>query len=121
LNSASPWNGYADQRFLEAIGGYARDRERGTEGITVAGLLVLGRPESLRSWRSRHLIDYRLVDDSSDLETRWDDRVVWEGNLLGAYDAIYPKIIAGQPVPFRLSSGVRVSEGPAHVDSAKLS
>jgi len=96
LNPGSPWTGYDDLRFLQALGGHRRDREAGIEGLTVAGLLVFGTEEALREWRTRHLIDYRLVL-SEDTETRWDDRIPWEGNLLGAFEAIYPKLTEGQP------------------------
>lgn len=112
---ASPWNGYDDPRFLRAIGGYRRDAETGREGITVAGLLLLGTPEALRSWRTRHLIDYRLLPADNSLEARWDDRVAWEGNLFGAFEALYPRLIDGLPTPFRLQGGVRVDETPVHI------
>ncbi|MGE5619340.1 MAG: RNA-binding domain-containing protein [Sphingomonadaceae bacterium] len=114
-NPGNPWNDYDDQRFLQTIGGFARHKETGEEGITVAGLLMFGRPESILAWRTRHLIDYRLVSEDEIIQTRWDDRVVWEGNLLGAFDAIYPRLVEGQQVPFRLEGGVRIDEGPAHV------
>ncbi|HEX8684642.1 MAG TPA: RNA-binding domain-containing protein [Ardenticatenaceae bacterium] len=115
VNPASPWNNYEDQRFLEAIGGFSRNREIGVAGITVAGLLLLGQVESLREWRTRHLIDYRLVNSGANLETRWDDRVAWEGNLFNAFDAIYPRLVAGLPTPFRLQRGTRVDESLVHV------
>jgi ATP-dependent DNA helicase RecG len=114
-NPASPWNGYEDQRFLQALGGYRRDRETGEEGITVAGLLLAGRPEGLREWRTRHLIDYRLVPGDPDLDARWDDRVAWEGNLLTAFEEIYPRLVKDQPSPFRLEGGTRIDESPVHV------
>jgi ATP-dependent DNA helicase RecG len=112
---ASPRNGYDDRRFLQAIGGYRRDVETGREGITVAGLLLLGTPEALRYWRTRHLIDYRLLPGDDSLEARWDDRVVWEGNLFGAFETIYPKLTEGQPIPFKLRDGVRIDETPMHI------
>ncbi len=111
----SPRNGYDDQRFLQAIGGYRRDPETGGEGITVAGLLMFGLPETLRHWRGRHLIDYRLLPADVSVEARWDDRVVWEGNLFGAFETIYPKLTEGQPVPFRLLDGVRIDDTPVHI------
>ncbi|MHB1162336.1 MAG: RNA-binding domain-containing protein [Chloroflexota bacterium] len=114
-NPGNPWNDYDDQRFLQAIGGFVRHKETGEEGITVAGLLMFGTPESILAWRTRHLIDYRLVSEDADAQARWDDRIVWEGNLLGAFDAIYPRLVEGQQVPFRLEGGVRIDEGPAHV------
>jgi ATP-dependent DNA helicase RecG len=111
----SPWNKYNDQRFLQAIGGYRHDRETGDEGITVAGLLLVGSPEALQEWRTRHLIDYRLVPGDADTETRWEDRVVWEGNLLGAFEELYPRLVAGQPIPFHVDRGTRVDESPVHI------
>src|SRR6185437_2716911 len=81
-----PANAYDDQRFLEAIGGTRRDRDAGVEGLTVAGLLMFGTPEAIREWRTRHLIDYRLLPGDTGLETRWEDRVTWEGNLLDAFE-----------------------------------
>jgi ATP-dependent DNA helicase RecG len=112
---ASPWNGYDDRRFLRAIGGYGRNRETGDEGVTVAGLLLVGSSEAIRDWRSRHLIDYRRVPGDLDSDIRWDDRVTWEGNLFGAFETLYPRLIAGQPVPFQLKDGIRIDESAAHV------
>jgi ATP-dependent DNA helicase RecG len=114
-NPASPWNGYDDARFLRSVGGFRRDRETGAEGITAAGLLLAGKPEALREWRTRHLIDYRLLPRDIDSETRWDDRIVWEGNLFSAFETIYPRLIADQPVPFRLEGGTRIDESPVRV------
>jgi ATP-dependent DNA helicase RecG len=114
-NPASPWNGHDDARFLRSVGGFRRDRETGAEGITAAGLLLAGKPEALREWRTRHLIDYRLLPRDADSETRWDDWIVWEGNLFSAFETIYPRLIADQPVPFRLEGGTRIDESPVHV------
>ncbi len=110
----SPWNDYNDQRFLEALQGYRQDRTTGSEGITVAGLLLTGKPEAIRDWRTRHMIDYRdLANGNAD--TRWEDRVAWEGNLLGAYETIYPRLVRDLAVPFRLHDGARVDESTLHV------
>lgn len=114
-NPTSPWNTYDDQHFLQAIGGYGRDRESGTEGVTVAGLLCFGTREAIREWRGRHLIDYRVGSDLSSVDRRWEDRVVWEGNLFDAFQLIYPKLVAELPVPFRLSGARREGEGPLQV------
>lgn len=110
-----PANAYDDQRFLEVIGGFRRDRETSVEGLTVAGLLMFGTPEAIREWRTRHLIDYRLLPGDSDLESRWEDRVTWEGNLLAAFETIYPRLIDGLPRPFRLEDGRRIDDSPVHV------
>lgn len=115
LNPSSPWNGYDDYRFLQALGAFRRDRERGCEGITVAGLLLMGTPEALREWRTRHMIDYRLVRGEADASEGWDDRVPWEGNLFSAFEVIYPRLTEGQPIPFRLEGGIRLDQSPVHV------
>lgn len=112
---ASPFNSYNDKEFLVNIGGYSRKRGVQPEGITVAGLLMFGSPNALREWRTRHLIDYRLVSGDTNDEARWDDRVAWEGNLFGAYETIYPRLVANQSIPFRLERGVRVDDPPSHV------
>jgi len=114
-NPISPWNSYDDRHFLEAIGGYGRDRETGKEGITVAGLLLFGTGEAIRAWRSRHLIDYRLVPGEVDSDVRWEDRIAYEGNLLGAFESIYPRLTADLPRPFNLVEGRRVDDSPVHV------
>ncbi|MDQ3228066.1 MAG: putative DNA binding domain-containing protein, partial [Chloroflexota bacterium] len=115
LNPGSPWIGLEDSGFLRAIGGFGRDRDRGEEGITGAGVLMFGTEEALRDLRGRHLIDYREVADEGDDDRRWEDRIAWGGNLYLAFESIYPKLVAGQPVPFRLERGTRIDEGDAHI------
>ncbi len=113
---ASTFNSYDDREFLRAIGGFRRNRESGQEGLTVAGLLMFGKEVSLREWRARHLIDYRLISHTDESEDkRWEDRIAWQGNLFEAYELIYPKLVKSQPVPFKLEQGVRVDNPPSHV------
>jgi ATP-dependent DNA helicase RecG len=112
---ASPWNDYDDQLFLEAIRAYRYDRETGEKGITVAGLLLLGKPEALREWRTPHMLDYRLLSSDLDEDRRWEDRVPWEGNLFDGFSIIYRRLVAGLPVPFQLQGGMRVDQSSIHV------
>ncbi|MCA1723313.1 MAG: putative DNA binding domain-containing protein, partial [Thermomicrobia bacterium] len=108
-------NGYDDRRFLLALGGYRRDRETGLAGLTIAGLLLMGTEDAIREWRKRHLIDYRTVTGEPSFGNRWDFRIAWEGNLLGAFDAIQSHLIANQPTAFRLQGDTRVDEGPVQI------
>lgn len=113
----SAWNGYDDERFLRAIGAVAREPHEGREGLTVAGLLMLGHGEDISAWRPRHLIDYREIPSDPGESERWEDRITWEGNLLGAFEEIFPRLSADLPVKFRLESrsGTRVDESPVQV------
>jgi len=114
-NLAHAWNEYDDARFLRAIEAYDKQRETGKEGLTVAGLLLLGKREAIRDWRPRHLIDYRLLPEEGARE-RWDDRITWDGNLLGAFEEIYPKLVDNSATPFRLNEGgSRSGESPTQV------
>ncbi|MBA3450599.1 MAG: putative DNA binding domain-containing protein, partial [Chloroflexia bacterium] len=115
LNPGSPWTGHDDPGFLRAIGGFGRDRDRGEEGITGAGVLMFGTEEALRDLRGRHLIDYREVADEGDVDRRWENRIAWGGNLYSAFELMYPRLVADQPVPFRLERGTRIGEGDAHI------
>ena len=112
-NPGSPWNGYDDLRFLQALGGHRRERTSDREGLTVAGLLMFGLPEALREWRSRHLIDFRRLPTDGSAQERWTDRVAWGGHLFGAFEAIYPRLVRDLPNPFQLRDAVRRGEGPA--------
>jgi ATP-dependent DNA helicase RecG len=109
-NIADPRNTYDTLRFLKSINAYGEERNSDKEGLTVAGLLLFGTEKAIRQWRGRHLIDFRIVS-SEDKDQRWEDRVVWEGNLLSAFEAIYPRLIAGLATEFRLEGILRVDEG----------
>ena len=115
-NPESIDNELTDAEFLAAIGGHRRDRQTGQNGMTVAGLLMFGKGEAIRSWQPRHLIDFRLTEGNPDelADNRWLDRETWEGNLLGAYDVIFPKLTAGLPIPFELVDGVRRGQSVRH-------
>lgn len=39
-NGEHIWNTYDDKRFLEMLGGYRKDRDKGIEGLTLAGLMM---------------------------------------------------------------------------------
>lgn len=112
---AAPENNYDDLTFLKNIGGFARDRRSGHEGLTVAGLLMFGRPACIREWRHLHLIDFQRVPVAGQLDQDWHDRLLWEGNLFDAFSVIYPRLVVDQPVPFQLEGGTRLDDSAMHV------
>ncbi len=115
LHPGEPRNTYDDVRFLSAIGAYGRERGTAKEGLTVAGLLLLGTNKGIREWRSRHLIDYRMLLTEDDPDKRWDDRVPWEGHLFGAFENIYLRLTTGLATAFQLQGATRIEESPVHI------
>lgn len=115
LHPGEPRNTYDDVRFLTAIGGYGCDRGTGKEGLTVAGLLLLGTDRAIRERRSRHLIDYRMVLTEDEPDKRWDDRIPWEGHLFGAFEKIYLRLTTDLATAFQLQGATRIEESSVHV------
>jgi ATP-dependent DNA helicase RecG len=114
-NPTAPRNNYDDLKFLTSIGGYKIDRITGQTGLTVAGLLMFGTEISIHEWRSRHMIDYRLIPDDKETENRWSERIVWEGNLFDGFDAISARLMQGLVSGFQLQGIIRIDESSVHV------
>jgi ATP-dependent DNA helicase RecG len=102
-----PWLGKDDKEFLEKLGGWRTDRSTGEEGLTVAGLLMFGKDQSIRDPAAApefHL-DYRekLSDDP---KVRWTDRLTidgtWAANLFQFYQRVIQRITADLKIPFQL-------------------
>ncbi len=111
-----PWVAKNDQDFLAMLGGWARDRESGTEGLTLAGLLMFGQLRPLLDVAPHYIVDYQEQTGSG--ETRWTDRVTtdgaWSGNLYDFFRRVMPRLTRDLKVPFRLKADVRVDDTPVH-------
>ena len=85
-----PWLSEDLKGFLTKLGGWRRDRRTGHEGLTVAGLLMFGKVDAIRSAEAvpEYHVDYRerLSDDPA---VRWTDRLTvdgtWEANVFQFY------------------------------------
>ncbi len=112
-NPDHAFNNSDDREFLIDLGAYAVDRRTRKEGLTVAGLLLFGRQRAIREWRGRQFIDFQYRETLE--QDRWDDRVVWESNLFGAFFKIYPELVRGLRVPFEMrADGTRRKLPPEH-------
>jgi len=115
---AHPWNALGDLDFLRSIGGWRRDRETGQQGLTLAGLLMFGRMETIREILPNYMLDY-MERPEARTEMRWTDRLTldgkWSGNLYDFYRRVYLKLTADLKVPFRLEKGERQEDTPVHV------
>lgn len=103
-----PWLVQDDNGLLIKLGGWRVDRKSNTEGLTVAGLLMFGKMESIRDPHAvpQYHVDYRerLSEDPS---VRWSDRITpdgtWSGNLFQFYLRVIQKLSKDLKIPFQLS------------------
>lgn len=109
-----------DQEILRQLGGWARDRTSGAEGITLAGLLMFGRQRSILDRLPHFQLDYRhLPPSSTPGSSRWLDRVsldgTWSGNLFDFFRKVIVKLRDGLRVPFLIGPDLfRRDESPQH-------
>jgi len=113
-----PWLSEDDTGLLTKLGGWRRDRNDGREGLTVAGLLMFGKEETLREALPQYNVDYRekLSDDP---DIRWTDRLTldgtWPGNLFQFYLRVIQRLAADLKIPFQLDENLfRKDETPVH-------
>jgi predicted HTH transcriptional regulator len=111
-----PWNQLDDLGFLRSIGGWARDRDQGKEGLTAAGLLMFGQSVAICEVFPLFMLDYQERED--DDVTRWVDRLTpdgtWAGNLYEFYFRVIPKLVRDLRIPFRLEGDTRVDDTLVH-------
>ena len=112
-----PWNSLDSTEFLRCIGGWARDRERGIEGVTAAGLLMFGKLVVIRELFPNYMLDYQ-ERSNSDAQLRWSDRVTtdgsWSGNLYDFYQTVIQRLFRDLRGPFRLAGDTRLDDTPVH-------
>ena len=117
-NASHPWNALSDIELFTKIGAYRQDRKTGKEGVTLAGLLMFGKGDSLNQQEAlpNFFPEYR---EHLSETIRWTDRIypdgTWEHNLLQFYLKVLPKITSVLPKPFQLEKDARIEETPAHI------
>ena len=115
-----PWNELDDMAFLTKIGAYKIDRSTGDEGFTRAGVLMLGKADSITDTACApfYFPDYQ-EKLSSDPHLRWTDRIYpdgsWECNIFQFFFRVYNKLTQALPTPFMLDGIARIEETPAHI------
>jgi predicted HTH transcriptional regulator len=115
-----PWHALDDLELLKKIGAYRTDKKTGKENLTLAGLLMFGKEDSIK--REDALPDYfpdyreRLTIDKN---IRWTNRIypdgTWECNLLQFYLKVWPKLSSTLPKPFCLNNDERIDETLTHI------
>lgn len=113
----SPWIDLPIQEFLQRIGAFRKDRVTGKEGLTIAGLLMFSRYETITEVFPHYLVDYQERPEPK-RELRWIDRVVpdgtWSGNLFDFYQKTIKKLTSDLKIPFALNGATRIDDTPVH-------
>lgn len=111
------WNDLGHKEFLMQLGGYAVNRNDGTEGLTMAGLLMFGKGLPVRERFDNLRMDY--IDKSHLVgEQRYSDRLTydgtWENNLYNFLRIVLPKLTRDLPRPFQMEGVVRKDDTLQH-------
>ena len=114
-----PFVAEEDAGFLRQIGVLGRDRARNIEGLTLGGLLMLGREDAIRDRFPHWHLSYRELPAGADPAVRWLDRIApdgtWNANVFEFYTRVIVKLQEGLKVPFALDAGLlRRDDTPAH-------
>lgn len=113
-----PFLALDDKELLYRLGGWRSERSSSAEGLTLAGLLMFGRERSLLDALPHFHLDYQ-ERRTKNPEERWTYRLTidgrWEPNLFNFYFRVYPRLVDGLNVPFKLDrEAVRFGETHVH-------
>jgi ATP-dependent DNA helicase RecG len=101
-----PWRNMDDMELLRSAQLYQTDPETGKSGVTLAGLLLLGKRSPLLSAVPHHRTDLILRKVNLD---RYDDRDFVDVNLVESYDRIMAFVAKHLPDPFYLEGTTSIS------------
>ncbi len=101
-----PWKDLDDLDLLKSAQLYQTDPETGKSGVTLAGLLLLGKRSPLLSAVPHHRTDLILRKVNLD---RYDDRDFVDVNLIESYDRIMAFVAKHLPDPFYLEGTTNIS------------
>lgn len=111
------WNNLDHKDFLMQLGGYIVNRKEGTEGLTMAGLLMFGKGLPVRDRFDNLRMDY--IDKSNLIgDQRYSDRITydgrWENNLFNFIRIVIPRLTRDLPRPFKMEGVIRNDDTPQH-------
>ena len=84
-NGEHPWRNMTDEELLRSANFYGKDWQTGEEGMTLAGLLLLGKEDVIMSVCPTYKTDAILRKVNLD---RYDDRILIYKNLVDSYDIL---------------------------------
>ena len=101
-----PWKEMEAMELFKSAGLYEDDKRTGKKGFNLAGILLFGKNEVVRSCAPGIVTDALLRRDNID---RYDDRCYVETNLIEAYDQLFDFISKHTNDPFVLIGDQNVS------------
>lgn len=101
-----PWKDMEPMELFRSAGLYEDDKRTGKKGFNLAGILLFGKDEVVRSCAPGCVTDALLRRDNID---RYDDRRYVETNLIEAYDQLMDFIAKHTNDPFFLIGDQNVS------------
>lgn len=102
----SPFLSLSDVELLLKLGCINKERAHEEERLTMGGLLLFGREDSIRRRFPAYEFDIYLIRnrDRDALEFRWDDRKIYETNLIQTYLQAMEYIKSKVEIPFTLAN-----------------
>ncbi len=104
-NSVHPWKTMSDMDIMRSAGLYVENKNTGERGFTLAAVLLLGKPEVIKSCMPYYRVDAIYRVENVD---RYDDRLIIEDNLIEAYDKLIEFCIKHMDDRFVLDKDLRV-------------
>ena len=101
-----PWLGLSDDEFFRTSGLYKMDYQNGSEGFTLAAVLLFGKDTVIKNILPHYKIDALVKIKDVD---RYDDRLIIGTNLVEAYNQLMDFVAKHLPDKFFLEGDIRVS------------
>ena len=101
-----PWKSLDDDELLKSAGLWKKDYQSGTEGFTLASVVLLGKEATIQSILPHYKTDAILRVQNLD---RYDDRLDLRCNLFRAYNQLLEFIQKHLPDKFHLEGTNRIS------------
>lgn len=101
-----PWSALSDDEFFRTSGLFKRDYLNGSEGFTLAAVLLLGKDVVIKNILPHYKIDALVKIKDVD---RYDDRLIIETNLIEAYNQLMEFVAKHLPDKFFLEGDTRIS------------
>lgn len=101
-----PWLGLSDDEFFRTSGLYKRDYQNGSEGFTLAAVLLLGKDIVIKNILPHYKVDALVKIKDVD---RYDDRLTIETNLIETYNELMDFTAKHLPDKFHLEGDTRIS------------